>query len=315
MKTEGLGHGIYCVDLGYGEYVRLSSGYIIQDEKLVIVECGASPSKNRILNALADIGASPKDVDAIIVTHIHLDHSGGAGYLLDEMTRARVLVHERGAPHLIEPEKLVASSRMVYGEQFDMFFSPVVPVPKDRVTVVGEGDTFEIGKERKLRFYDAPGHALHHLFVYDPVSEGIFTGDAAGVFYREIKEKYDVEFCIPTTTPTQFDPETMIKTMDRMLSLKPKHFYYTHFGESDKPKDRVEDVKRWLPVYHNDAVAIYRETKSEEAVIGFLREKHQEWLVGNGVPKSAVDELHVDMDVRLNALGIVAYALRLDKQK
>ncbi|MDH5681425.1 MAG: MBL fold metallo-hydrolase, partial [Spirochaetota bacterium] len=100
MKTEGLGHGIYCVDLGYGEYVRLSSGYIIQDEKLVIVECGASPSKNRILNALADIGASPKDVDAIIVTHIHLDHSGGAGYLLDEMTSARVLVHERGAPHL-----------------------------------------------------------------------------------------------------------------------------------------------------------------------------------------------------------------------
>ena len=314
-EIDDLSYGVYCVDLFEGGYSWRSSCYIIVDEKIAIVETGSPPSNSHILKALDKLNISRDRVDAIIVTHIHLDHSGGTGLLLNSLPNAQVYVHHRGVPHLIDPTKLVASSRIVYGEVFDRLFSPVIPVPKERIVIVNDGDTYEMSSDRVLQFHDSPGHALHHVFIYDPLSRGIFTGDSAGVFYRDLKEGYHVELCVPTTTPTQFDPLAMIETLDKMLSLNPERFYFTHFGMSDKPKDRVDDIKRWLPTFTEKAVQSYRDNPSWQTLAEFLKQSLQEWMNINNIPVNEDSMKYLNIDVQLNAMGIESYIQRMDKQK
>lgn len=221
--------GITLVDTGY---VRpgVAAAYVVRGGRsAAIVETATSLCAQRILAALATAGVRPEDVSHVVVTHVHLDHAGGAGALVRALPRAKLVVHPRGARHMIDPAKLVAGTMEVYGEAaFRRLYGEVVPVPADRVVEAPEGFELDLGS-RPLRALDAPGHARHHFVLHDPTSHGFFTGDSFGLSYRETDSPAG-PFMFPTTTPVQFDPPALHATVDHMLAEKPERMYLTHFG-------------------------------------------------------------------------------------
>jgi glyoxylase-like metal-dependent hydrolase (beta-lactamase superfamily II) len=226
---ETVAPGVLQVDTGYIR-PRLAAAYlVIGSRSAAVVETGVRSGVPRILSALERAGVPRQDVRHVVVTHVHLDHAGGAGALLAELPRAKLVVHPRGARHLVDPARLVQGSVAVYGEaRFRELYGEIVPVPAERVIEAGEGFALDLG-ERPLRFLDAPGHARHHFVVLDEASRGFFTGDCFGVSYRET----DVggrPFLFPTTTPVQLDPPALHATIDRMMSEHPERMYLTHFG-------------------------------------------------------------------------------------
>jgi glyoxylase-like metal-dependent hydrolase (beta-lactamase superfamily II) len=221
--------GVVLVDTGYVRPSLAAAYLVLGRRSAAVVETGASSSVPRLLAALAAHGVAREDVSHVVVTHVHLDHAGGAGALLRELPRARLVVHPRGARHLVDPAKLVAGSIAVYGERrFRELYGEIVPVPAERAVEAGEGFAFDLG-ERPLRLLDAPGHAKHHFVVLDEASRGFFTGDAFGISYRET-DVAGRPFLFPTTTPVQLDPPALHATIDRMLAERPERMYLTHYG-------------------------------------------------------------------------------------
>lgn len=221
--------GITLVDTGYVR-PRVAAAYVVRGARsAAIVETATSPCAPRILAALEAAGVAREDVSHVIVTHVHLDHAGGAGALVRALPRAKLVVHPRGARHMVDPAKLVAGTTEVYGaEAFRRLYGEIVPVPADRVVEAPDGFTVDLGG-RPLRALDAPGHARHHFVLHDPASAGFFTGDAFGLSYRELDSAAGA-FVFPTTTPVQFDPPALHATVDRMIAEKPARLYLTHYG-------------------------------------------------------------------------------------
>ena len=233
LEYEG---GILAIDSGMVR-PQMAACYLLEtDSAVAVIEVGNNDSTDRILKVLASRGRQVAEVSHVIVTHVHLDHAGGAGKLMQLLPNATLVVHPRGARHLIDPSRLEASARAVYGDaEFDEMYGSLVPVPEDRVIVMEEGDSLEIGK-RPLSFIDTPGHARHHFCIWDEQTRGWFTGDTFGISYRELDTE-NGPFVFPTSTPIQFDPPALIASMNRMMEKQPENMYLTHFG-------RVQDVQR-----------------------------------------------------------------------
>ena len=221
--------GVTLVDTGYVRS-RVAAAYVVRgDRSAAVVETASAPCLPRILEGLAAAGVAPDGVSHVIVTHVHLDHAGGAGALMAVLPRAKLVVHPRGARHLVDPSKLVAGTIEVYGEAaFRRLYGEIVPVPAGRVVEAPDGFQVDLG-HRPLRALDAPGHARHHLVLHDPVTRGFFTGDTFGLSYRDTDSSRG-PFIFPTTTPVQFDPPALHATIDRMLAEKPERMYLTHYG-------------------------------------------------------------------------------------
>jgi glyoxylase-like metal-dependent hydrolase (beta-lactamase superfamily II) len=229
-------HGITAVDT---EYVHPghAAAHIVQDGgRAAFVDVGTNDSVPYLLAALDALGIAREEVDYLLLTHVHLDHAGGAGRLIGALPNATAVLHPRGAPHMIDPAKLIAGSRAVYGEErFRRLYGDIVPIPAARVLVTHDGDSVRVGG-RSLEILHTPGHALHHQVFVDRAHAGIFTGDTFGLSYRELDSPRGA-FIVPTTTPTQFDPEQLIASIDRLLSYSPEAMYLMHFS-------RVTDVQR-----------------------------------------------------------------------
>lgn len=243
QHVTDLGHGISLIDLYDMGFEKRTGCFVFREER-ALIETGPSPSVAHLLRGLETLRIPPEDIRYIIVTHIHLDHSGGAGLLLTHCPNAQVVVHPRGARHLIDPSRLIASARMVYGEKFDSLFHPIVPVPEDRILIRGEGDTLTIGADRTLQFLDTPGHALHHFSIYDPVSNGIFSGDTAGIRYAPLEEE-GIRFFLPTTSPNQFDPKALKASMERFRSMDIQRLYFGHYGMTTAVDEALRQVAHW----------------------------------------------------------------------
>jgi len=233
LEYEG---GIVAIDSGMVR-PQMAACYLLEtDSAVAIIEAGNNDSTDRILKVLASRGRQAAEVSHVIVTHVHLDHAGGAGQLMRLLPNATLVAHPRGARHLIDPSRLEASARAVYGDaEFDEMYGSLVPVPEDRVILMEDGDSLEIGK-RSLSFIDTPGHARHHFCIWDEQTRGWFTGDTFGISYRELDTE-NGPFVFPTSTPIQFDPPALIASINRMLEKQPENMYLTHFG-------RVQDVQR-----------------------------------------------------------------------
>lgn len=301
LEYEG---GIVAIDSGMVR-ARMAACYLLEtDSAVAVVEAGNNDSADRILSVLASRGRRPEEVSHVIVTHVHLDHAGGAGKLMQHLPNARLVVHPRGARHMIDPSKLEASARAVYGdEQFDEMYGSLVPVAEDRVIIMDDGGSLEVGK-RPLSFMDSPGHARHHFCVWDEQTRGWFTGDTFGISYRDLDTR-NGPFLFPTTTPIQFDPDALVASVQRLLAKKPKNMYLTHFG-------RVQDIDRLA----NDMISGVRQFAAfgeemdalddrESAIQGAM----MEWLVtrarSHGV--TSTDDMLRDVlagDVALNTQGI-----------
>ena len=229
-------HGITAVDAEY-LYPGHAAAHVIEDcGRAAFVDVGTNGSVPYLLAALAELGIAREAVDYLLLTHVHLDHAGGAGALMRELPHARALLHPRGAPHMIDPARLIEGSKAVYGEErFRRQYGELVPIPAERVQVVRDGERITLGR-RTLELLHTPGHAQHHYVVVDAQHASIFTGDTFGISYRALDTDKGA-FITPSTVPTQFDPEQHLASIDRMLSFRPQAMYLMHFS-------RVTDVPR-----------------------------------------------------------------------
>ena len=244
-------NGIIAFDAGYVRPILAAIHMIVDHGRVAFVDTGSNDSLPNAIAALDKVGLSRDAVDYIILTHIHLDHAGGAGTLMREFPNAKLVVHPRGSRHMAEPSKLVAGVTAVYGKDYvDTVYGDILPIPAERIIDAHEGLTLTLG-QRELLMLDTPGHAKHHICIVDRTAQAIFTGDMFGLSYRE----FDVDgrqFVFPTTTPTQFDPAEMHDSIDRLMSYQPEAMYLTHYAQLIDLPAKQADLHRRL----NDMVAI-----------------------------------------------------------
>ena len=229
-------HGITAVDTEYLYPGHAAANLIVDGGSAAFVDVGTNSSVPYLLAALNELGIAPAAVEYLLLTHVHLDHAGGAGALMRELPNARALLHPRGAPHMIDPTKLIAGSKAVYGEErFRRMYGELLAIPAARVRVVADGERVALGG-RMLELIHTPGHAQHHYVVVDAAHASIFSGDTFGISYRALDTENGA-FITPSTVPTQFDPEQHIASIDRLLAYRPESIYLMHFS-------RVTDVPR-----------------------------------------------------------------------
>lgn len=235
--------GVHAIDTGFTR-PRFDAAYLVVDAgRAAFIDTGTTFALPRLLGALEALGVARDDVEWVIPTHVHLDHAGGAGAMMRAFPNARLVVHPRGARHMIDPTKLMAATEDVYGrETARALYGELVPVAAERVIEAVEGATVRLGR-RELVCHDSPGHARHHVFIHDRSANGIFAGDTFGISYREC----DVDgraFVFPSTTPVQFDPVDMRDSVERMLALDPEAVYLTHFSRRTPPRPLGEQMLR-----------------------------------------------------------------------
>ena len=233
---QDLGFGVAAVDTGFVRPQFDAAYLLIENGRAAFIDTGPNAAVSRLLAALRAHGLAAEDIDYVIPTHVHLDHAGGAGLLMREAPNAKLVVHPRGARHLIDPAALMAGVRAVYGEEVAARdYGELVPVPAERVVTTSDGMTIELGG-RPLLFLDTPGHARHHHCIWDERSRGWFTGDTFGIAYPEL---YTAKgpYMVPATAPVQFDQEALHASVKRLLDARPERMYLTHYGA-------VYDVER-----------------------------------------------------------------------
>ncbi|WP_051362100.1 MBL fold metallo-hydrolase [Solimonas soli] len=248
LSVTDVGHGIRCIDT-LQERPKMACCYLIErGADLAFIEAGTAPGVPRLLALLDELGLARERVRYVIVTHVHLDHAGGAGLLMRELPNAKLVVHPRGARHLIDPSKLIAGASAVYGpEAVRRMYGEIAPLPEARVIAAADGQRLPLG-DGELEFVDSPGHARHHFCVWDAASRGFFTGDTFGLSYRELDTAAG-PFMLVTTTPVQFDPDAWRQTLDRLMSYAPRHMYLTHYGRVDEVARMAEDLRRGIARY------------------------------------------------------------------
>ena len=249
-NAVAVGDGVYLIDTHYVRPGLAASHLVVDDGRAAFVDTGAAPAAPRLLAALDELGIAREQVDYLFLTHVHLDHAGGAGQLIEALPNARAVLHPRGAPHMIDPTKLIAGSIQVYGEAlFNQLYGKLVPIPAERIVVTEDGTRIRLGG-RTFEFIDAPGHARHHHCPIDLDHREIYSGDNFGICYREFDTAAG-PFMLPTTTPVQFDPDAFHRTIDRLMSYAPRRIYQTHFGP-------VEDLERLARDLHAEIVEFVR---------------------------------------------------------
>ena len=222
-------HGITAIDAEYMRPRADASHLIVRDGRAAFVDTGTTHSVPGLLAALDAKGIDRAQVDYLLITHVHLDHAGGAGSLARALPGARVVVHPRGARHLSDPAKLIQGSIAVYGpERFAALYGEIIPIPEERLHQAADGERLFLGKS-PLELIHTPGHALHHYCIIDPGARAIFSGDTFGLSYRETDSAQGA-FIFPTTTPVQFDPQALHVSVDRLLAYQPESIYLTHYS-------------------------------------------------------------------------------------
>lgn len=283
--------------------------YVLHEENLAIIETSASFSHPYLLEGLKQLKMDPKDIKYIIVTHIHLDHSGGAGLFLKECPNATVVVHPNGKRHLVDPSRLINSAKQVYKEDFEEKFDPIVPIPEDRIMVMEDGDQLTLSEERTLTFYHTRGHANHHFSIHDSRSNGIFTGDSSGVYYGKINNS-EKELVLPTTSPNQFDLEEALKSISLMRSLNPSRLYFSHFGMSTNVEVIFKQMEKWLPLFVKVAEEIVQSTPDasvenlSDLIVAKLAHEISSEMLKEGV---TIDENQIQNDLIVSSLGLIHY--------
>src|SRR5580698_5397053 len=220
----GLGHDVYEIDTRMAGYSGITAGYLILGDRPCLVETGTAPSAPVVRDALATLGVGPRDLATVVVTHIHLDHAGGAGDIAAMFGDAEVVVHERGARHLADPARLMSGARMAYGDALDALFGTMHPTPAARIRAVEERGTVDLGGGRRLDSHYSPGHAKHHVGLIDSVSGDLYVGDAAGVYIPETGDQR------PATPPPDFDLQIALASLRRFASLRATRLLFSHYG-------------------------------------------------------------------------------------
>lgn len=302
------GHGIVAVDSGFVRPMLDAVHLVVEGDRAAVVDTGSNDSVPHVLAALAERGLSAAQVDWVILTHVHLDHAGGAGAMMARFPNARLAVHPRGARHMIDPSRLTAATIEVYGaEAARRMYGEIVPVPADRVVEMPDGATLSLNG-RHFEFLDTPGHARHHACIVDERTGHVFAGDTFGLSYREL-ERDGRQAIFPSTTPVQFDPPALHASIDRLLARAPGAIYVTHFGQVTDVQRRGADLHRLIDAHVHLALDCRdagsgRGERLREGVRAMLlgEARRSDWPVSG----PALFELF-ELDIMLNADGLAAW--------
>ncbi|MET0027527.1 MAG: MBL fold metallo-hydrolase [Candidatus Thiodiazotropha sp.] len=305
-------HQITCIDTEY-QRPGLAACYLIQSgEEAAFIDTGTSHSIPHLLSVLESKGIDRSQVRYVIPTHVHLDHAGGAGKLMQALPEASLVIHPYGARHMIDPSKLIAGAQAVYGEAaFEASFGTLIPVAENRVIEAPDGLRITLG-DRELLCLDTPGHARHHICIYDERSRGIFSGDTFGLSYREFDTQLGA-YLLPTTTPIQLDPDAWYQTLDRLLELTPERFFLTHYGEVTEVERLANQLRSSLGVFINMALNSQAAPGTER--VAELRERITQWSLseikahGCQLSDHEIKDL-LAMDCDLDAQGLDVWLTR-----
>ena len=303
--TISYGNGIYAVDAGYVRPKMAAVHLVVESGRVALIDTGTNASLDAVREALNSFGLTEDAVEYVCLTHVHLDHAGGAGAMMRAFPNARLVVHPRGARHMIDPSRLVEGATAVYGaDEMARLYGEIHPVDAARVVEAHDGTIIEFGG-RRLHVLDTPGHARHHVCFHDEKTGHIFTGDAFGLSYPE----FDVggrQFVFPATTPVQFEPEAMHASIDRLLALKPGAVYLTHFGRVGDPVQVGGELHRLIDAYvaiatrHRDAADERHQRINDDLTQLMLSEVSAS---GCALAAGQVIEL-LGSDIEINAQGL-----------
>ncbi len=304
VSFTDLGYGITCIDTQLNRS-GLAACYLIEQGGMAgFIDTGTNNSVPILLEVLKRKGLSASNVAYVIPTHVHLDHAGGVGGLMQQCPNASLVIHPRGARHMIDPSKLEQGSLGVYGEKaFKKMFGTLIPVEADRV--IEANDSFELDfNGRRLVFLDTPGHARHHFCVVDEVSKGLFTGDTFGSSYPELNAGKE-RFIFPPTTPVQFDPVAWTKSIDRLMALCPERIYLTHFGMHEDIEPLAKLLRQTIEGYATIALDLQQAENRAERICTAILQFSIHYLLDNqcGLDNEGI-KLLIEDDMALNAQGL-----------
>jgi len=243
-EVTPLGHEVFQIDTRMAGYDGITAGYLIRGDRPCLVETGTAPSAPVVRDALAALGIGPADLATVVVTHIHLDHAGGAGDIAAMFPAAQIVVHQRGARHLADPSRLMAGARMVYGAALERLFGVLAPVPAERIVALDDTGTVDLGGGRRLDSHYSPGHAKHHVGLLDSATGDLYVGDAAGVY---MPDTGDIR---PATPPPDFDLPAALASVRRFAALRPARLLFSHYGPVDQVSETLdrsaEEINVWV---------------------------------------------------------------------
>jgi glyoxylase-like metal-dependent hydrolase (beta-lactamase superfamily II) len=304
-------HGISAIDTGFFRPQFDASHLIVERGRAAFIDVGTNYSVPRLLAELESKQVPVDAVDYVILTHVHLDHAGGAGALMQKLPNARLVVHPRGVRHIIDPSQLIAGATAVYGaEEIQRSYGMLVPVPAERIDTANEGHIVDLAG-RDLLCIDTPGHARHHICIYDARSRAFFTGDTFGLSYREFDTDKGA-FILPTSTPVQFEPDALRASIERMLSFAPQQMFLTHYsrvtGVEKLAQDLFAQIEAMVAIARAHAADADRHARIMDALADlYVSRAHAH---GCGFECTTIREL-LAMDIELNAQGLEVW---LDRQ-
>ena len=304
LKYKELVDGITCIESWY-QSEGIACCYLLESHgQFALIDTGTARTVPLIMQLLEKHSIAKEQVRYIIPTHVHLDHAGGSGQLMALLPNAELVIHPYGSRHMIDPSKLQAGASQVYGaEAFKAHFDTLLPIAASRVIEMFDGMQLELNG-RILHLIETPGHARHHLTVWDEVSKGLFTGDVFGNGYPQLHSDKG-RYLMPVTSPVQLDPPVWHQSIDKLLSFNPQRVFLTHYGMLENPQPRAEQLHRDLDAYVEIANNIGAENRYER-LLEQITHYHQTNIQKHGCHLSADDF------VRLIAPDLILCAQGLD---
>jgi glyoxylase-like metal-dependent hydrolase (beta-lactamase superfamily II) len=299
--VERLPDGLLSIDTRTAGMSKVTAGFLLEAPRPTLVECGPALSIGSVLSTLDALGMDPEDLAYLVLSHIHLDHAGGAGDVAEAFPSATIVVSEVGARHLVDPERLNASSRRVYGELFDTVYGACTPIAPERVLGVGDGATLDLGGGRTLDLYYTPGHAKHHIAAMDSDTGALFVGDSVGV------KMPGMSVIRPATPPPDVDLVLMERTLQRYRDLDPTTVYLAHYGAVDPPQDALHEASDRLRAWAETAEAARAEHDELDHVAATLAHRFASEIDPDPDDPEAEARAELLSGYRSNAMGLLRY--------
>ena len=307
--AEDLPGGLRAIDTMTAGMTKVTAGYLIAAPRPTLVECGPALSIDNVITALRDLGMDADDLAYLVLSHIHLDHAGGAGDIAKAFPSATVVVSDIGARHLVDPERLNASSRRVYGDLMDSVYGDCTPIDAHRVRGVGDGERLDLGGGRSLHLMHTPGHAKHHIAAYDEDSGALFVGDSVGV------KMPGMTTIRPATPPPDFDLVLAERTLQRYRDLEPGVVYLAHYGAVDPPLQALQEASDRLALWAQTAEQAYHEHSELDHITETLAQRFADEVRPDDGDADAARRVALLSGFASNAMGFLRYFTLRDEGK
>jgi glyoxylase-like metal-dependent hydrolase (beta-lactamase superfamily II) len=298
-NITALGGDVYEIDTRMAGYSGITAGYLILGDRPCLVETGTSTSAPVVRDALASLGVGPGDLATVVVTHIHLDHAGGVGDIAEFFPSAEVVVHEKGARHLADPSRLMASAKMVWGDRLDTLFGTLSPTESSRIRALGDTGSVDLGNGRTLNSHYSPGHAKHHVGLIDSATGDLYVGDAAGVY---LPQTGDLR---PATPPPDFDLRTALDSIALFGALGPQRLLFSHYGPVTDVAATLERSAEELRIWVDLTKQAHAEGMDLDHAVAMVRERTRERYAALRADPETVEQFELLSGAQSNVAGIL----------